>query len=70
MEQEAISSIPSKSVMTGDYQICYRPAGPLVDAANQLGAKVTSTRNNGLAPLWVEGGIKGGKSLRFPGHNS
>lgn len=64
------SSIPSKCVMTGDYQICYRPAGPLVDAANKLGAEIVSTRDNGLAPLWIKGGIKGGKTLTFPGHNS
>lgn len=64
------SSIPAKSVMTGDYQICYRPAGPLVEAANQLGAEIVSTRDNGLAPLWVKGTIKGGKTVRFPGHNS
>ena len=64
------SSIPAKSVMTGDYQICYRPAGPLIEAANRLGARIVSTRDNGLAPLWIEGGIRGGKRLTFPGHNS
>lgn len=64
------ASIPAKSVMTGDYQICYRPAGPLVEAANTLGAEIVSTRDNGLAPLWIKGGIKGGKHLTFPGHNS
>lgn len=64
------STIPAKSVMTGDYQICYRPAGPLVDAANALGAQIVSTRDNGLAPLWIKGGIRGGKKLTFPGHNS
>ncbi len=64
------STIPAKSVMTGDYQICYRPAGPLVDAANRLGAEIISTRDNGLAPLWIKGSISGGKKLTFPGHNS
>lgn len=64
------STIPAKSVMTGDYQICYRPAGPLVDAANALGARIESTRDNGLAPLWIKGSIHGGKKLTFPGHNS
>ncbi len=64
------ASIPAKSVMTGDYQICYRPAGPLVEAANELGAEIVSTRDNGLAPLWIRGGIRGGKRLTFPGHNS
>lgn len=64
------STIPAKSVMTGDYQICYRPAGPLVNAANILGAEIVSTRDNGLAPLWIKGSIHGGKKLTFPGHNS
>ena len=64
------ATIPAKSVMTGDYQICYRPAGPLVAAANELGAEIISTRDNGLAPLWIRGGFRGGKRLRFPGHNS
>ncbi len=64
------SSIPARSVMTGDYQICYRPAGPLIEAANALGAEIVSTRGNGLAPLWIRGGIHGGKRLTFPGHNS
>lgn len=64
------SSIPSKSVMTGDYQIRYRPCGPEIAALNQMGANVISTRDNGLAPLWIEGAIKGGQKLKFPGHNS
>ncbi len=64
------SSIPARSVMTGDYQICYRPAGPLIEAANALGAEIVSTRGNGLAPLWIRGGIHGGRRLTFPGHNS
>lgn len=48
------------AVVSGDYQICYRPAGPLVDALNALGAKAVSTRNNGLAPLVISGKLKGG----------
>lgn len=64
------SSIAAKSVMTGDYQICYRPCGPEIEAANKLGAKIRSTRDNGLAPLWIEGPIEGGHTLTFPGHNS
>lgn len=59
----------SQSVISGDYQICYRPAGPLVDALNSLGAKCSSTRNNGLAPLIIEGIIKGGKA-ELPYYNS
>lgn len=48
------------AVVSGDYQICYRPAGPLVDALNALGAHAVSTRNNGLAPLVISGKLKGG----------
>jgi 3-phosphoshikimate 1-carboxyvinyltransferase len=66
----AISSlIDGCSVVTGDYQICYRPAQPLIDALNQLGAKVFSTRNSGTAPLVVRGPMKGGKTS-LPGINS
>ena len=61
--------IEAKSVISGDYQICYRPAGPLVNALNDLGAKCFSTRNNGLAPLVTEGKLKGGKTS-LPHNNS
>ena len=61
--------LDSKSVISGDYQICYRPAGPLVDALNQMGAKCFSTRNNGLSPLVLEGKLKGGKAT-LPNNNS
>jgi len=63
------TTISGKSVISGDYQICYRPAGPLVDALNNLGAKCFSTRNNGLAPLVLEGVLKGGKTT-LPNNNS
>src|SRR5512139_2033660 len=43
--------IDGYSVITGDYQICRRPAQPLIDALNDLGAQVFSTRNAGVAPL-------------------
>ena len=50
------------SVFTGDYQIRKRPMGPLLDALNNLGATVFSTRNNGLPPVVVKGRMKGGKT--------
>ncbi len=34
------------TVFTGDYQIRRRPLGPLIDAMNNLGAEVFSTRGN------------------------
>lgn len=66
----AISAlIDGISVVSGDYQICRRPAQPLIDALNELGAHVFSTRNSGTAPLVVKGPIKGGIT-KLPGINS
>lgn len=45
---------------TGDHQIRRRPIGPLARSLNDLGARVTSTRNNGCAPLIVGGRLRGG----------
>lgn len=63
------STIPGTSVISGDYQICYRPAGPEIEALNLMGAKVSSTRNNGCAPLVITGPLTGGKAS-FPDYNS
>ena len=57
------------SVVTGDYQVCYRPAGELVSAMNDLGAQAFSTRQNGLAPLVIDGKMTGGKTS-LPSINS
>lgn len=50
------------SVFTGDYQIRRRPLAPLIEAINNLGANAFSTRNNGMAPVVVNGRIKGGET--------
>jgi 3-phosphoshikimate 1-carboxyvinyltransferase len=50
------------SVFTGDYQIRRRPIGPLIDALNNLGAEVFSTRGNGMAPVVVKGKARGGET--------
>ncbi len=63
------SLIPGHSVITGDYQICYRPIKPLLEAIRKLGGKVISTRDNELAPLVVEGPIKGNGDVSLPGVN-
>jgi 3-phosphoshikimate 1-carboxyvinyltransferase len=63
------SLIPGCSVLTGDYQICYRPAQPMLDAINTLGGEAFSTRGTGTAPVVVRGPIKGGR-VSFPGVNS
>ncbi len=48
------------TVFTGDYQIRKRPLAPLIGAMNNLGARVFSTRDNGMAPVVVGGKLKGG----------
>ncbi|MCX8128696.1 MAG: 3-phosphoshikimate 1-carboxyvinyltransferase [Clostridia bacterium] len=50
------------SVFTGDHQILKRPVGPLVQALNNLGADVFTTRNNGMPPVVVKGRLQGGKT--------
>ena len=63
------SLIDGYSVITGDYQVCRRPAQPLIDGLNDLGAQVFSTRNAGVAPLVIKGPLKGGRT-KLPGVNS
>ncbi len=50
------------AVLTGDEQIRRRPAGPLAQSLNDLGAKVRSTRGNSFAPFVVEGRLRGGET--------
>ena len=50
------------SVFTGDRQIRRRPVGPLVQALNDLGARVESTCNNGCPPVVVRGPVRGGET--------
>ena len=50
------------SVITGDDQIRKRPAQPLIDSLNDLGAELFSTRGGGLAPIVVRGAMKGGST--------
>jgi len=52
--------VDGSTVFTGDDQIRRRPAGPLIDALNALGARVESTRGNGMAPIIVYGPMNGG----------
>jgi 3-phosphoshikimate 1-carboxyvinyltransferase len=47
---------------TGDEQIQSRPVGPLMDSLTELGAKCTSIKNNGRAPLEITGKLAGGKT--------
>jgi len=50
------------AVLTGDEQIRRRPAGPLAQSLNDLGASVRSTRGAGSAPFVVEGRLRGGET--------
>lgn len=54
--------IDGTTVFTGDNSIRTRPLMPLIDAMNNLGATVFSTKRNGKAPVVVTGRIKGGKT--------
>lgn len=56
------SLVVGTTVLTGDAQIVRRPVQPLIEALNQLGASVSSTRNNGLPPVIVRGRLKGGRA--------
>ncbi|MBN1845185.1 MAG: 3-phosphoshikimate 1-carboxyvinyltransferase [Sedimentisphaerales bacterium] len=50
------------AVFTGDAQIRSRPAGPLLDSLNELGARCFSTRGNGKSPIVVQGRLTGGRT--------
>ncbi|MFO7821649.1 MAG: 3-phosphoshikimate 1-carboxyvinyltransferase [Lentisphaeria bacterium] len=48
--------------LTGDEQIQKRPAGPLLQALNDLGAHAVAVRDNGCAPYKIRGRIRGGRT--------
>ena len=54
------------TVLTGDSSLRSRPHGPLLSAIDDLGGRAESTRENGQAPLVVEGPISGGR-VSMPG---
>ena len=58
----AIAALGSQPVIiTGDRSIRQqRPMQPLIDAINQLQGSALSTRNNGFAPLIIQGPLRGG----------
>jgi len=49
-----------ENTLTGDDQTRRRPAQPLLDALNALGARAESIPGNGCAPIRVRGPLKGG----------
>lgn len=58
-----IASIEGAAVVTGDDQIRRRPAQPVLDALRPLGAEAFTIRNNGSAPFYLRGPLRGGKTL-------
>jgi 3-phosphoshikimate 1-carboxyvinyltransferase len=56
------SLAPSCSVLTGDESLRGRPMQDLLDSLHNLGVRAYSTRNNGLPPIVVKHGFKGGKT--------
>lgn len=56
----AVAALTDGAVLTGDVSIRTRPNGPLLSSLNDLGAKAFSIRNNGKAPLVIQGKMKGG----------
>jgi len=58
----ALAGPGQTTTFTGDEQTQTRPIGPLMEALGNLGAKCTSLRNNGKAPVEVTGKLRGGKT--------
>jgi 3-phosphoshikimate 1-carboxyvinyltransferase len=59
----AAAALADRTVtLTGDASIRTRPAGPLIQCLNDLGAEARSTLGNGCAPITVRGPLKGGKT--------
>ena len=61
--------VDGTTVLTGDESLRSRPQGPMLSAIEQLGGEARSTRNNGQAPLIVEGWPDGGQ-VEIPGNVS
>jgi 3-phosphoshikimate 1-carboxyvinyltransferase len=62
MGSAALAPTGQAITFTGDEQIQSRPVGPLMDALSELGAKCTSLKNNGKAPVEITGKLAGGKT--------
>lgn len=65
----AIGALASHPVViTGDYSIRHqRPMKPLIEGLSQLGASAVSMRNDGYAPVIIQGPIKPGKTVIYGG---
>ncbi len=58
--------VDATTVLTGDESLRSRPQGPMLDAIEQLGGRARSTRDNGQAPIVIEG-WSGGGTVEIPG---
>lgn len=64
------SNCKGKLVMTGDASIqSNRPMQTMIQALSNLGVKVSSLKNNGYAPISIQGPLKGGFTT-VEGHDS
>ncbi|WP_321210840.1 3-phosphoshikimate 1-carboxyvinyltransferase [Methanothermobacter sp. DP] len=50
------------TVLTGDESLRTRPMQPLLDALKPLGVEAVSSRMNGLPPVIIRGGFRGGET--------
>lgn len=57
------SLIEGTAVLTGDASLRVRPNDPLLKAINDLGAKAFSTKEDGTAPIVVQGKLQGGETV-------
>ena len=57
------SLIEGTAVLTGDASLRMRPNYPLLKAINDLGARAFSTKEDGTAPIVVQGKLQGGETV-------
>lgn len=57
------SLIEGAAVLTGDASLRMRPNDPLLKAINDLGARAFSTKDDGTAPIVVQGKLQGGETV-------
>ncbi|MFC1786546.1 3-phosphoshikimate 1-carboxyvinyltransferase [Halobacteriota archaeon] len=57
------SLIEGTAVLTGDSSLRVRPNDPLLKAINDLGARAFSTKEDGTAPIVVQGKLLGGETI-------
>lgn len=58
----AATLAPNFTVLTGDSSLRIRPMHELIQSLRKIGVSISSSRENGMAPIIVKGGISGGKT--------